>query len=267
MYNNEKIVINSFQILIEKSNRNVKNTALKLNRMQNLYLKTNREIYSEIEIKSIDYYFRALIFKFLMANISLEQLWSLSILKRSELIFALENSIKKLDITDEELIMISFVFENFLFQSRTFLEFIMLYLCKILKTNQRGSISTKKFYNALDKINECAFKEKSLKIKEYFKTNIFGVPDWDFQSPKDWGTLLTSLRDKIAHRDTIKYSFKSDEILQKTILFNWPTLKDITYDRFCQYIQNGMFILFADIAPIIYELEWISGSFNENMWE
>lgn len=234
--------------------------------MQKKYLDYNTNHYTKNEIHLINYYLRATLYKFILSNICLEQLWTLSSLKRNEVYIALENSLDKLDVDDQELLMISFVFENFLLQSKTFLDFLMLYLTIILKTGHNGSISRDKFFKSLRNVKDDLFKVKSLKISKYFESNVFGTSDWNILHTKDWGSLLTSLRDKISHRDIIKSVFKSNEYLFGDIFLNWPTLHNITYDRFCQYIQNGMFTLFPEVTPILFDLKWETGMYHDKMW-
>jgi len=187
-------------------------------------------------------------------------------MNRQELFHALENSLDRLTVTDDELLLVSFVFEGFLFQARSFVDFYMIYVCLFLKTGQHGSMSVDRFFKALDRVNAPPFAEKAKQIHDYFDSSVFGTQDWSGLNPNDWGSLLRSLRDKIAHRDRLRPSFKGTETLVGQILFDWPTLKDITFDRFCQYMQNGMFALFTDVSPILYELEWRPGPYGPDQW-
>lgn len=255
------------QTLIEDSRRIADIPLEKLQAMQEVYLQKNLGLYTRNELQQIRYYLKAVGYKFHLANLSLEQLWSLSDTKRQELLYALENSLDRLDTSDDELLLISFVLEGFLFQARSFLDFYMLYICIFLKTDHQGSMSTERFFKALDKVNEGVFAEKARGVRDYFDNKVFGTSDWTGLNPDDWGSLLQSLRDKIAHRDRLRPSFKSDETLVGNVLFDWPTLRDITYDRFCQYMQNGMFALFTDVSPILYELKWKAGPYKPDFWQ
>jgi hypothetical protein len=147
------------------------------------------------------------------------------------------------------------------------LDFYMLYICLFLRSDHQGSMSTGRFFKALDKVNEAPFADKAEWVHDYFDNKVFGASDWTRLNPDDWGSLLQSLRDKIAHRDRLRPSFNSDETLVGKVLFDWPTLRDITYDRFCQYMQNGMFALFTDVSPVLYELEWKAGLYEPNLWQ
>ena len=253
--------------LVQDSRRHVDNPLEKLQEMQDIYLRKNPSLYTPGELQQIEYYLRAVAYKFHLANLSLEQLWSLSETKRQEVLYALENSFDRLDVSDDELLLISFVFEGFLFQARSFLDFYMLYICLFLNTGHQGSISTERFLKSLDRVNEAPFAEKAKWTHNYFRNKVFGTSDWTGLNSNDWGSLLQSLRDKIAHRDRLRPSFNSDETLAEKVLFDWPTLRDITYDRFCQYIQNGMFALFTDVSPVLCELEWKAGPYRPDLWQ
>ncbi len=263
----EKDIISSLKTLSDQCSKNTENMVHKINIMQDIYLARNHDLYGEEEIKLIRYYMQTTLYKFHLAGMSLEQLWLLSMLKRNELWVAIDNSINKLDISDQELNMISFVFENFLFQSKSFLDFMMIFINLVLKTNHKGFISQKKFYKYLKSQNDNHFSEKAKNVINYFNTYVFGNGKSNGLSPNNWGTILTELRDKVTHRDKIRPAFNSSELLHDKILFNWPTIKDLTYDRFYQYIQNGMFGLLSEVFPIIFNLKWISGQVDYNSWD
>ncbi len=235
--------------------------------MQGHYLQGNSALYTPDDVQQIQYFLGAVAYKFHLANLSLEQLWSLSHSKRDELFYALQNSLDRLDVSDDELLLTSFALEGFLFQARSFLDFYMLYLCLFLKTGHQGSMSKEKFFKALKRANLRPLASKAEWVRDYFAKKVFGSSDREGLNPNDWGCLLISLRDKIAHRDRLHPSFEGNETLVGKVLFDWPTLRNITYDRFCQYMQNGMFALFKDVSPILYELEWKPGTYRPDMWQ
>ncbi len=237
--------------------------------MQEIYLKKHPELYAEAEQNQLRYYLQAVAYKFHIANLSLEQLWALSEDKRGKLFYALENGLDRLDVSDDELLAICFAFEGFLFQATSFLDFYMLYICILLKSDHQGSISKDKFFKALDRVSrdpDQFLADKANRVHTYFAEHVFAEATNGWLVPDNWGTLLRSLRNKIAHRDRIRPSFESDETLLGEVLLNWPTLQGITYDRFCQYIQNGMFTLFTEVAPLLYDLEWHPGPYRRGMW-
>jgi hypothetical protein len=141
----------------------------------------------------------------------------------------------------------------------------MLYICLLLKTGHEGRMSKRKFDKALLNV-PTSMNDKAVLIAEYFDTKVFAESTNSWLNPEDWGTLLRSLRDKIAHRDRLRPSFDGDETLIGQVLFDWPTLRQTTYDRFCQYMQNGMFELLRESSPILYELEWKPGPYKPGMW-
>lgn len=96
---------------------------------------------------------------------------------------------------------------------------------------------TKDFYKIIDQIDN----EKSRHIK-----NIFNSVD------ESWGDLIRSLRDKIVHYDLIKTNYKFR-----------PTLKGKSYEEFSQEMTNYMFYLLIDLCVLLFEVEWVSGSFEE----
>jgi hypothetical protein len=254
------------RVLLDESRRAADTPLQKLETMQEIYLRRASAFYGPGELHQIRYYLKAVSYKFHLANLSLEQLWSLSHSQRQEVVSALENSLDRLEVDDDDLLLISFVFEGFLLQARTFLDFYMLYLCLLLKTGHRGSMSTTRFFKALERVQQAPFAEKAEWVHTYFRSKVFGSSDWEGLNPNNWGMLLISLRDKIAHRDRLRPSFDSDETLIGKVLFDWPTLQSTTYDRFCQYMENGMFALFTDVSPVLYELEWKSGPFHPDLW-
>ena len=262
MFEHQKIA-KGLQILLGETRKYANSFPPKLDVMQEIYCNRNSNLYTTEELDQLQYYLRAVIYKFYLATLSLEQLWSLSHTKRDALLETLENSLDKLECSDDELLLISFGLESLLFQGRAFLDFYMLYLCVFLRTDHEGSISRSKFNKALEGVDKNGFAEKADLVKDYFDTRVFGEFDERFAlSPDNWGTLLTSLRDKIAHRDRLRPSFAGEETLVDKVLFDWPTIQGITYDRFCQYMQNGMFSLFTDVSPMIYDLEWKAGQYH-----
>ena len=259
-------IVSGLKILLNDSRRDADIPLEKLFAMQDIFLEKNSNLYSDEKLSDVKYYLRALSYKFHLANLSLSQLWALSDTKKYELFDALQNSLDNIEYSDDELLLISFVFENFLFQAQSYVDFYMLYATIFLQSDHQGSISEKKFFKSVDGIIEGSFVDKAKLVSHYFSTRVFGSSNWDGLNPNNWGTLLKSLRDRIAHRDIIRPSFNSKETIAGNLLFDWPTLQNITYDRFCQYMQNGMFALMQDISPILYDLEWKSGVYTPGLW-
>lgn len=71
--------------------------------------------------------------------------------------------------------------------------------------------------------------------------------------------MLVSLRDKVAHRDRVHPSFTGAEELPTGELFDWPGVKGVTYDCFCQSMDNGIFEMFRELFPVLCGQRWIAG--------
>lgn len=260
-------IARGLQVLLKETRGYADNFPQKLEAMQEVYLQRNPTLYTQPEEQELCYYLKAVSYKFYLATLSLEQLWALSYTKREELLYALQNSLDKLECSDDEVLLSSFALESFLVQGKAFLDFYMLYICLVLRTGHKGSISTDKFQKELQKVQREPFATKAHKVRDYFDTKVFRPRDGKDFVRGDWGTLLQSLRDKIVHRDLLRPSFESSETLLDKVLFDWPTLQGMTYERFCQMMQNGMFCLITDVSPILYNLEWKAGPYRPNLWQ
>ena len=107
-------ILRGVQSLIKSGKRYADVPLKKINEMQEIFLHRNSRLYTKEEQNQLRYHLKAVAFKFHLANLKLEQLWALSMDKRQKSLFALENSLDRLDVSDEELLAISFVFEYFL---------------------------------------------------------------------------------------------------------------------------------------------------------
>ena len=260
-------IVSGLRSLLQGVRQNDDSILRKLDAMQTLYLQKWASSYSLAETEALRYHLRAVSYKFYLADLSLEQLWSLSQATRDRLLEALQNSLDRLVVSDGELLLICFALEGFLFQAKAFLDFYMLYVCLFLRTGYRGSMSRARFFNGLEKVRSGPFAGKARAVEDYFRDKVFRPGDAKGFVPENWGTLLGSLRDKIAHRDRLRPSFDGSEKLLEKVLLDWPTLQGTTYERFCQDMQNGMFALFTDVSPVLYELEWKAGPYRPDLWE
>ena len=242
---------------------------MKTNAAQEVCLINNASLYSEIETETVRYFLVAFLYKYQLANYSLEQLWAIRDAKvENNILDIARNSMTSLDLTNDEVFLQSYCLEQFLFQSRSGLDFYMLYLAHLLRTGHEGSMSTERFYKRLAKARPDYLSDKARSVEEYFKTRIFGnEKQVDILSPTNWGTLIKSLRDKIAHKDRINLSMNSPDRIMHDILLDFPTLKDLTYDRFCQAMENGMWLMIHDLIPILYDLEWQAGPYQVGMFD
>lgn len=151
------------QLLTRISKISAHNLSQKLLTMQELYVQNHPDTYTEGRVKQIRYYLKVVLYKFELANLSLEQLWALSETKRGELISVLENAFDTLGTSDDELLLMSFAFEGVLFQTMACLEFYLLYLCyflQLLPVDYRGKMTTNKFFTILERAQENGAVEK-----------------------------------------------------------------------------------------------------------
>lgn len=257
----------SFHELLLEARRYVDSFPQKLHKMQEIYLERNPTLYSADEVEQLQNYLKSVSHKFYLATLSLEQLWAIGDAQRLTVLDTIKNGLDRIDCSDDEWLLSSFALEGFLFQSRAFVDFYMLYLSLFLHTGHSGSMSRDTFARCLTRVRDKRFLTKANWIAGYFDSRVFREYDPKLFPRNDWGSLLKSLRDKIAHRDIIRQTLNSTETLVGDVLFNWPTLQGMTYDRFCQDMQNGMFFLLTDISPVIYELEWKPGPYKPGLWE
>jgi hypothetical protein len=260
-------IARGLQVLLKETRGYAVNFPQKLEAMQEVYLQRNPTLYTQPEEQELCYYLKAVSYKFYLATLSLEQLWALSYTKREELLYALQNSLDKLECSDDEVLLSSFALEGFLIQGWAFLEFYMLYICRALRTEHEGRISAHKFRKELEKVQQEPLATKAREVRDYFDAKVFGTHDGQDFVRGDWGTLLQSLRDKIVHRDLLRPSFESSETLLDKVLFERPTLQGMTYERFCEDMRNGMFCSITDVSPILYDLEWKAGPYRPTLWQ
>ena len=239
----------------------------KIPHMQRIYIQNNRSLYSDDDEQELKSSLSAILFKFRLTNYALLQVWSIRDNKTKEFLYNnFANSSKSFDCTNDEQFLYSALLEQFLFQGRAFLDFYMIYIILLLKVDDRGYVNKKKFEKLLQSAQP-PFDSKASTALKYFQENVFGEEVDRGVVQANWGSLLKSLRDKIAHRDMIKHAFKSDESLFDGTPIDLPTIRDLTYDRFCQNMHNGMFFLFTELLPLLYDLEWKAGKYQDGMWE
>lgn len=259
MYGRQKEIKDGLLLLIKKNRDYIDENVRIFRQIHYVYMETNANYYSKTDIFWINHFLDSIIHKVYLASISVEQLQAVRYGKINESLWsAFENNLVRLECSDDEQLIVSFALECFLFESRSFLDIHMAYICLLLKTGfSKGYMNKTRFFEELGKVNQPPFMQKAEWVKRYFERNVFGVEEADTSIiRKDWGRLLQSLRDKIAHRDIINPSFDSNETLINNILLDWPTLKGMTYHLLSETIRNGMYLLLHDVSAYIYELKW-----------
>ncbi len=215
---------------IEISNKAQNDTRLICTKFYNnagLYAsKINNVLLEEKIISQTD----SLLFKFISVATNLEFLWQIHYVKKDKL--ELQEHIAEwrnnLSLTD------LIFFENVLIQLRAFIDFSQKLSCLVLKYTKPID-GTKDFYKILSKMDS----QKARKIESKFS---------EIMSEKSWGSSVKSIRDKITHYDIIKT--KSE--------FR-PLIQGKPYERFCQDLENDMFVFLTELQSILFEKEWKSG--------
>jgi len=257
---NMKIILPATETILKKVRRNITTPLLKLERMQEIYLKSNSNLYKDPDhIYQIKGSFESIKYKLFFTNFHLEQLWTLSEDSRREVLVALANSLDRLRWDDTQLNIGSIFLESFLFQAVSFLDVYMFFICLVMGIENPGKMKVKRFFKHMVSCRGSTFQKKAIKLKEYFEESVLGKGQW--------GEILRSLRDKIAHRDCLRPSFDGNEIIIDKVLLDWPTLRRMTYDRFCQDIDNNMFEMLRKTSPVLFNLGWKSGPYKSNLWK
>ena len=250
--------------LAEKAQRDMQPTVEKTRAAHRIYVGKNASLYTDDEIKIIQHFLDAFLYKFQLANFSLEQLWTIRDAKvEANLMNVVRNLVVSLELTDIEQFLQSHFFEQYLFQSRTCTEFYMLYIALLLQTGHQGHMSHTKFFKrltGLPKSHPERLLVKAQSVEQYLNANVFGSGDYiDGLYPSNWGELARSLRAKIAHKDMLTVSMNSPDTIMNDILLDFPTIRDLTYDRFCQEIDNGIWCMVRDLFPVLYDIAWQAG--------
>ncbi|MBP7212852.1 MAG: hypothetical protein KBA03_01330 [Anaerolineaceae bacterium] len=152
------------------------------------------------------------------------------------------------------------LFDQALYLHLSFIDFYMNYLTFFCTGKRLEKVNVSYFYSALKENRN----EKSLAIDEYMRTNVV------IQDPKNstlWGDKLRIIRNDSTHKKLLKLDIK--DIPSRM----GPILKEPMYDGeevsfFVQTkISNNAFAMLVTLFPILYELDWIPGAYNSNMYK
>ena len=246
-----------YDTILSKAKETIQPVLLKMERMEEIYLKANEKNYTQERIEDIKDSLSAVRFKYFLSHSHLEELWTLSEKHRLSLPELIENSVNVHKWNDNDLLLGSMFLESFLFQTRAFIDFHMRSVCLILNQDPPVYMSLRKFEESIKKITNDKFKDRARRLKRIFENDVFGE--------NKWGHVLRSIRDKIAHRGKLKPSLHGNETIA-SVLLDWPTIRKMTFERFAQDIQEGSFDMLRDTTPYLYELEWKTGPYNPNAW-
>lgn len=241
---------------------------LKLEAMEAAFLRSNK-FYEPFEIKRICYFREAYSYKFHLAALHLEELWSLTHIGTQSLSLGriLYNIYDEHGTDDDQILLASMAFEGFVLQGKAFLDFYMLHLCSICRIDDTSYLSKSRFLNALAGVEEPKLSKSAKIAREYFETKVFAQAEIGKMPSENWGTLLKTLRDSLVHRDLLAPDFQENiSLVEKLLGFKVNENELPNFSRFAQDVQNVMFSMITKLAAEVYGLEWIPGPFREDMW-
>jgi hypothetical protein len=226
----------------------------KISKLHDAYLDEKKSLYNHESIIKITKAFGFIKHKSTLLTIHLEGLWKESEIARREILLDYDNSTKEHRWTDIDKTIGSLRLEAFLFQAKAFLDAYVMYCLLLLKVRNLPKKTLSKFEVFEDVPRE--FTNPAQKVKDYFSKIVYGSNiDWGPLGSNGWGRVVKSMRDKIAHTYYINSDSEGVEVIQDIIL-KWPTLRGMTYERFCQSVENGIFYMIVEISEILYEVDW-----------
>lgn len=205
----------------------------------------------KIALRSID----ALMWKLTAAGIHLERLWENRETFDSQQLVA-RLSKRKPDprrFTDPEITFLTTEFEAFLFQSRAFITVAQVHTLDACRLNFGGMLTNSKYKKIVgDAPPET--KERLVKSYTYFTEHVFGKDNW--------GALLKSLRDRIAHFDRVRPTVSVDENEAEVI-----NVTGLTLEQLAQEFETGIYDLMVNVIAPVWICKWESGPYHLGMWE
>lgn len=147
--------------------------------------------------------------------------------------------------------------EAFLFQSRALLDVVMGHVVDAFGLARHGRMR-KNMFSALMKKVSAEQKDRAQAAECYLERKVF--------DDGQWGDLVRSMRDRVAHHDRVRPGFDSAETAG-TCELDWPTIRGKTFERAAQEFENHSFEIFTDMICPLWERAWIAGPFQDGMWE
>lgn len=245
----------------------------KLKAMQEMYLNANPHLYNTEQNDLLNYYLDAFSYKELFTSWCVEQIWSIVRTGSGErkLLEVLSNLYDNHDRREEDLLLLSFVLDNFLLQSTAFLEFYMLYL-RLFFHKDGKRFQSRDFLRDLSDLADdesSEFSTKAQLVRDYFQNRVFSEASRRGSfSIDNWGGIIRKLRNPTVHRDLSIPKFDPAKDLALEITVDWPSeLREIGCARFCEDIQGEMFVMVSSLAAVLYDIEWKPGPYHQNLWQ
>lgn len=189
--------------------------------------------------------FESLAVRFLLASTHLEELWAHSSSRRLQILELVE-PVETHTWSNDDLLESMLVFEGYLFQLRSFVDYFLVYACLTFGVSAPGTMRLRDFRRRVQRLG----LPRGDRFLLYVEQEVFG--------DAAWGSLLRSLRDRVAHRAAFQPSREGkEEVLG--VRLDWPTIRGHTLERLAQTFDNGAFGLISDSVPILFGREWVTG--------
>lgn len=201
-------------------------------------------------LRSID----AVVWKLTAAGIHLERLWENreSFAMQQLISKALSGDPEPKRFTDKEIAFLTAEFEAYVLQARALISVAQIHTLDACRVPFGGQLTNKKYEKAVRKAPKDV-SDRLTRAHNYFTHNVFGRDKW--------GTLLTSLRDRVAHFDRVRPSKTSsgegpDEL----------TVAGLSLERLAQDFENGSYDLLVNVITPIWDRDWQPGPYRPGMW-
>lgn len=256
----EKDVADGMITLLHATRRFADSFPAKLEAMQEVYLSTSIYDYDDTDRKLLRYFLKAFSFKFYLANLHLEQLWSLAHGAgiNPQVREILENSFDNQYLNDDSLLLTGFAFETLAVQSIAAFDLIALYFSCYFLVGPIQNLSEHKLKKALSNIKDPDIQEKAFATRSYYSK----------PREKNRRDLLRRVRNSLVHRDKMyPYFTKEISLLEQVVTLSPEWIIKEKVSEFSQQVQNDLFFLATNLLPNLYDLDWIPGPYRPGLWE
>lgn len=151
------------------------------------------------------------------------------------------------------------LFDQSLFQWRSFLDFYMKYIVYFSTNKYVVIMNVGEFNKAFINVAE---NSKSKMIYDFFQKKVFNEESQNC----NWGNILRSYRDKTAHNKLFSLTMKEVETRTGQTVIE-PTTQGKEISFFVQEtFGNNAFYMLKDLMPILYDVDWIAGPYKPDMY-
>ena len=203
-----------------------------------------------IALRSIN----ALVWKLTASGIHLERLWeNRESFARQQLISkTLDGVPEPKRFSDKEVAFLTAEFEAYLLQARAFISVAQIHTLDACRVPFGGQLTNQKYDKAVKKA-PMDVSDRLARAHNYFTQSVFGRGKW--------GSILKSLRDRVAHFDRMRPSkLASGEGSEEL------TVTGLSLERLAQDFENGTYDLLVNVIAPIWERDWLPGPYRPNMW-